>query len=286
MEALAAAGAQVLPAKSAAPESFPAAHPRWDNPAIGGEMLDAIPQAASELVLSAVTLQWSAGLSELASGALADIGREDLPARLADAATGLVAMRRLLEPAEVVLIGPPNVGKSTLANAIVGRQVSIVHETPGTTRDWVREPAIIAGVPIYLTDTAGLWLSAGGVDAQAIGRGRARAEQADLVLLLAAGKTIEPPAWLNAKRVLRVSAKTDICTPLPGCDVAVSAQSGEGMNELAAAILKSLGLDRINPANPMAFTARQADLLRLSADAITAGKTDLASQLLGKLLRG
>ena len=65
-------------------------------------------------------------------------------------------MNRLLHPAEVVLAGPPNAGKSTLANALVGRPVSIVHETPGTTRDWVRELALLGGLPVWITDTAGI----------------------------------------------------------------------------------------------------------------------------------
>ena len=53
-------------------------------------------------------------------------------------------MRRLADPREVVLAGPPNAGKSTLANALIGRPVSIVHDTAGTTRDWVREQALLA----------------------------------------------------------------------------------------------------------------------------------------------
>jgi tRNA modification GTPase len=114
-------------------------------------MLEALPQAASELVVAAVSQQWSAGVSQLASDP--DVSAE----LLRSAARRLPMMQKLLSPPEVVLVGPPNVGKSTLANAIVGREVSIVHTIAGTTRDWVREQALLGGVPIWLTDTAGLF---------------------------------------------------------------------------------------------------------------------------------
>ena len=94
----------------------------------------------------------------------------ELPAMLRRAAGRLALIRRLLEPAEVVLAGPPNVGKSTLANALIGRQVSLVHDQAGTTRDWVRHLAVLCGVPVHVTDTAGLWDAPAGVDAQAVGR--------------------------------------------------------------------------------------------------------------------
>jgi tRNA U34 5-carboxymethylaminomethyl modifying GTPase MnmE/TrmE len=208
------AGATIEP--DAPPSSLtglPAAHPRWNNPAIGEEMLGALPQAASATVVSAVTVQWAAGISELARTVLRElepcpesrpiamgrnhesVGRAYLPdasthlpgasrasmpdlrmtaSRLRRAADGLAVMRRILEPAEVVLTGPPNAGKSTLANALVGRPISIVHQTPGTTRDWVRELALIRGIPVWITDTAGLGCDEG--PAAARGEGVSRGE--------------------------------------------------------------------------------------------------------------
>ncbi len=289
MQVLAARGVEVLPAAPAATESLPLAHPRWDNPAIGAEMLHALGAAQSDLVMAAVTQQWSAGLSELASGVLAASGepKRSGASELGDAAAGLAVMQRLLNPAEVVLVGPPNVGKSTLANALLGRQVAIVHEMAGTTRDWVRELVILHGVPVWLTDTAGLWQAPGGIDADAVGRARQRAEQADLVLLVSAERPTAPPAWLHADKVLNVWAKADLTPPpvdFPG--PAVSARAGERLEELKQAVLSALGPAEIDPSRPMAFTPRQAELLTRAADSLDAEDIATARQHLRELLTG
>ena len=125
-------------------------HPRWNNPAIAAEMAAALRDAITPLAAAAVARQWSAGLSELASS-------EPSAADLRACAARWPTLRRLLEPAEVVVAGPPNAGKSSLVNALAGRDVSIVSDIPGTTRDWVRTLIDLDGVPIWLTDTAGLW---------------------------------------------------------------------------------------------------------------------------------
>jgi len=271
---LASRGAAIVPADRAVP-AYDIAHPKWHNPAIGAEMLRAIGPAASCLAVAAITSQWSAGLSELVSG-------RPGPAALRRAAAGLEQIKRLCRPAEVV----PNAGKSTLANALVGRAVSIVHETPGTTRDWVREIALLDGVPIWLTDTAGLWQAAGPVDAEAVRRARQCVAAADLVVLLAAGAVPEPPDWLTGRdgvgqqtagqdvagRVVKVSAKADLSRPTAGRpDVLVSAHTGEGLAELKDLIVARLGLAGFDPSAPAAFTDRQASLLIEAASAMDTG---------------
>lgn len=298
LEHLARLGATVAPLPPAGDCSFPPTHPRWLNPAIGREMLDALPQARGPRVVAAISQQWSAGLSELARTILtqlppaADALAPPDAARLRAAAESLGRMQKLLAPPEVVLVGPPNAGKSALTNALVGRSVSIVHRTPGTTRDWVRETALPAGVPIWLTDTAGIWLLAtgptplratgpgDGVDAESVRRARRRAESADLVLLLSPGLPLETPPWLRARRLLRVSTQSDAAAAWPDADVAVSAVTGEGLDALGAAILRKLELDRLDPAAPAAFTERQARLLGRAADA------DAPHRFLQALLHG
>lgn len=291
-------GATVAPAPAAAPVTFPLAHPRYSNPAIGRELLDALPRAKSLLVASALARQWSGGISELARSLIASLppareappqDRDQLAVPLRRAASRLAAMLRVLQPAEVVLAGPPNAGKSTLANAMVGREVSIVHETAGTTRDWVRELALLRGLPVWLTDTAGLWEAPGDIDAEAVRRARLRIQQADVVLLLGAGQASEVPVWLNspaphAPRLLHVSAKCDVCPPSRGAAAAVSAATGEGLDELASAVLAALDLADFDPADPAAFTARQADLLSSAAHSLARGDFDSSLAALRRLL--
>jgi tRNA modification GTPase len=292
MQLLAARGAIIQPAESAATKTFAPAHPSWNNPAIGLEMLQVLPQARSELAVSAITQQWSAGLSRLAAEALAaqkTEAVESLPPRLRAAGQTLAVMQRLLNPAEVVLAGEPNVGKSTLANALIGREVSLVHAQPGTTRDWVRELAVLGGLPVWLTDTAGLWEADAPIDAEAVRRARHRVEQADLVLLTSAERTTAVPDWLHAKdkKILNVWAKADLAPPPAGfAGPAVSAHTGEGLEELKQAILAALGLADFDPARPMAFAPRQADLLARAANALDAGDTASAYRCLEDLLAG
>jgi len=202
--------------------ALPAGHRMWRNPAVGAELLQWLPRARSELAVRTLSSQWSAGVSRLARETLdaiswgpdaptdARAGRPRHVARsLRDAAGRLEQIDVLLRPREVVFLGPPNAGKSSLVNALVGRPVSIVHDQPGTTRDWVRELALLHGVPAYLTDTAGLWEQAQGVDAQAVARSRERAQSADVVVLCGAGQPPDPPPWLTAGRVVRAALQMD-----------------------------------------------------------------------------
>ena len=261
------------------PAAFEPAHPKWDNAAIGAEMLRCLPAARSPLVVSALTQQWSAGLSELAAGRpTADAMR--------NAAARLDSMNRLLNPPEVVIAGPPNAGKSQLTNALVARPVSIVHDTAGTTRDWIREIALLSGVPIWLTDTAGLWQAPDAVDAEAVNRARQCIAEADLVILLAEGSVPQKPSWLEAEKVLTVSAKCDLCRPAGKPDATVSAVTGEGMGGLAGAIVEMVGLAGFDPTGPAAFTERQAGLLATAARAVESLDQAEAPQALRRLLAG
>jgi len=292
---LARLGAAVVPAPAAAPGSFPAAHPKWGNPAIGAELLEAMPLARSRRVMAALTQQWSGGISRIARRAVERCGEsadEGLADAFREAAERLPLMRRLLDPPEVVLAGPPNAGKSTLANALVGREVSIVHEQAGTTRDWVREPALLDGVPIWLTDTAGLWQADDDVDAEAVRRAHQQIRRANLVLLLGAGRPSTVPDWLletspdalQEPPLLHVAAKCDLHPPFDNADAAVCAPTGEGLDELKQVVLQSLGLRTLDPAAPAAFTQRQADLLRAAARAYEAASLPDATEALTDLL--
>ncbi|MBS3733901.1 MAG: 50S ribosome-binding GTPase [Phycisphaerae bacterium] len=286
LELLAAYGADVAAAD--ATEGLDASHPQWDNPAIGHEMLRHLPQAGSLLAAVALSAQWAGGLSRLARHVLETGASETTATDLRAAARGVAAMRRLLAPTEVVIAGPPNAGKSALANALVGRQVSIVHNHAGTTRDWVRSPAVIDGVLIGLTDTAGLWSAPEreSVDAEAVRRARGRAEQADLVLLASPGGTAHVPDWLGDDPVLRVATKADVSDVSPMADVAVSVRTGAGLDALRKAVVAALGLAAFQPTDPAAFTQRQQRLLDRAAEAIECDDPDSAHAELQELLDG
>ncbi len=269
MQLLASCGADVEPAHKSAAETFTATHPKWNNPAIGMEMLEELNLTRSGLVASALSCQWSAGLSELTCRIIAqDKPNCDSAAGLCKAVEGFAIMQKLLCPVDVVLAGPPNVGKSTLTNALTGRPVSIVHSTAGTTRDWVRELAILDGVPIYLTDTAGIWQPPEGIDAEAVRRARSRVEKADLVLLLGGDEHVELPKWCHAQKFLRISTKSDVCQPQPDADAVISAQTGQGVEDLKRVVLDALDLGKLDITSPMAFTQRQVECLETAVAAL------------------
>ena len=283
LELLVRHGAEVAPAGES--KSFNPAHPAWCNPAVGTEMLQVLLLARSALVAAVICRQWSAGISRLAREAI-DKSGADAAAELRSAAEELEVCQSLLHGPEVVLAGPPNVGKSTLANALIGRDVSIVHSAAGTTRDWVREAAVLGGVPVWLTDTAGIWQRATGIDAEAIRRARKRIDKADLVVLLAAGGSFAAPSWLHARRLLRVASQCDVVSPAGQAQVKVSAVTGEGLDALKSAILEALGLGGVEPAAPRAFTQRQARLLQAAAEAIEQSNSNVTGEALLSLLEG
>jgi len=139
----------------------------------------------------------------------------------------------------VVLVGPPNAGKSSLLNALLGRDRAIVSPVPGTTRDIVEGTIAIAGVPVLLLDTAGLDVPRDAIEAEGIRRSRQAIDESDL-LLVALDASIQPDPRVLAEtagraRVL-VRTKSDL-PPHPDFDVipgavAVSTLSGDGIEVL------------------------------------------------------
>ncbi len=90
----------------------------------------------------------------------------------------------LREGAQVVLVGPPNVGKSSLLNRLAGEEVALVSDVPGTTRDAIRQALQIKGVPLHIIDTAGLRETEDVVERMGIARTQQNIERADLILIL------------------------------------------------------------------------------------------------------
>jgi tRNA modification GTPase len=143
------------------------------------------------------------------------------------------ALERLKEGLRVVISGPPNAGKSTLLNALAGRDAAITSSVAGTTRDAVEAPTAIGGTPFLLIDTAGLRESEDEIEAIGVDRARAQLASADLVLWLG-----EPEKSPEATNVLVIQPKADIRAPNGAADLRLSAKTGQGMDELVACLIK------------------------------------------------
>ena len=163
---------------------------------------------------------------------------------------------RVKEGFNVVLCGPPNVGKSTLMNALARRDVAIVTEHAGTTRDIIQIELDLGGLSVVLSDTAGLRDTADAVEAIGIARSQQAMARADLLLWLCDGCQSYTTAP-DDERVLIVASKRDQSQALPvWADLAVSAHTGLGMQELMAKI-QAVGTAAIAGEVPIVTNARQ-----------------------------
>ena len=170
--------------------------------------------------------------SEAENGMLADLARlrDEIAAHLDDDRRG----ERLREGLTFAVTGPPNVGKSTLINALARREVAIVSPSPGTTRDVLEVRLDIDGVPVTLLDTAGLRETDDPVEAEGVRRALARAAGAELVIELvdATAPTDSAPRPGNAPRVLRIATKADLADAPGGVALGVSGLTGLGLDRL------------------------------------------------------
>ena len=147
----------------------------------------------------------------------------------------------LVTPWDVVLVGVPNAGKSSLVNALAGYQRSIVTATPGTTRDAVRVELAFDGVAVRLTDTAGLRDTPDELEAEGVRRATAAAASADLAIEVIDGTAPTRVGRPPGTPVLSVWNKSDLAAPPADFEgVAVSAVTGDGLRALMAAIVARL----------------------------------------------
>jgi tRNA modification GTPase len=170
----------------------------------------------------------------------------------------------LKDGVKVVVAGPPNAGKSSLLNAIAGEERAIVTDIPGTTRDHIEVPLSLAGIPILLTDTAGLRESADQVERIGIARAGTLIERADVLVWL--GDPDEAPSH---DRLIRVQPKADLPgrSSAPVGSISVSASTGDGIAELLEAIGEAARL--LLPAkDAIALNRRQAAHIFEAAEAL------------------
>jgi tRNA modification GTPase len=138
---------------------------------------------------------------------------------------------RLRDGIRVAIAGPPNAGKSSLLNALAGRDAAITSAVPGTTRDLIEAPTAIGGVPFLLIDTAGLRESQDEVESIGVARAEASVAAADIVLWL--GDPRGAPG-----RALLVHSKADLGAASGPADVSVSVMTGEGLDALARLLIQ------------------------------------------------
>lgn len=184
-----------------------------------------------------------------------DIGtvREGVAAQLA-----APPAERLRDGIRVVIAGPTNAGKSTLFNALVGRDAAIVTEIPGTTRDRLEMPVVLDAIAYLFTDTAGLRDAALTDEVERIGMDRAREALAVADILLWLGPAEERPRS-DAIVVLSQVDRMAIDRSVPH-DLAISVHSGEGMAELRA-LIASRSAELMPTEAGYALSARQRALL-------------------------
>jgi len=235
-----------------------------------------------------------AGAGEAARALAAEIGR----------ALAVPPAERLRDGLRVVIAGPPNAGKSSLFNALIGSEAAIVSAVAGTTRDAIERPIALKGVPIVLVDTAGLRESGGAIERIGVRRAIEQQALADIVIQLG-------PASGSGKEIL-ISAKADRVRPEAG-RIATSAVTGEGLTELVERIVVAartllpgegeVALDRryrealAKVRNDLDSAAASADMVlaaehvrhaRAAIDALTgrAGVEDMLDALFGRFCLG
>lgn len=254
LKCLEAAGATVVNWRELTPKTGAAEH-ALGPAAIRAAALAALPDAPTRLAVTMLLHQADGAVAR----ALARVQRslaENAPAQAAADLEALLATasfgRALLQPPSVALLGPPNVGKSTLLNALLERERGIVHHEPGTTRDVLRELVSLRGMPFELMDMAGIRRADDELERHAVRRAADAAQRCDVALLMFDAR--EGPQQALAAlpapsaRIVLVANKTDLLSgERPPCSlppdlagtqlVHISARDGAGVRELESALL-------------------------------------------------
>ncbi|MGQ9649968.1 MAG: GTPase [Phycisphaerae bacterium] len=234
--------------------------------------------------------------------------------REASARQELVALCRagdqakyLLNGIRVVVVGPPNTGKSNLVNRLASREQAIVSELPGTTRDWVEHPGAIDGIPFVFVDTAGIHDTADPIEQEAIRRTHQQASDADILItvsdLTAPFKLGLPPTTAttgggsgitHAPPIIHVANKYDLLMhpswenvlPSEAGFLQVSALTSAGLDDLETKLVHAIGLTgwRQNLVAPV--SPHQKECCRAALSALESGQADwrAASRSLEDLL--
>ncbi|HEV2704530.1 MAG TPA: tRNA uridine-5-carboxymethylaminomethyl(34) synthesis GTPase MnmE [Pyrinomonadaceae bacterium] len=254
---------------------------------LGGELSARLKPVKSALLEIIVPLESSLEFVEddLPEDVTRQVGEKlsELARRVDTLAQTFRAGRLLKEGLKVTLAGRPNVGKSSVFNRLLAADRAIVTDVPGTTRDSLSEVLSLDGVPVLLTDTAGVRASGDQIEQLGIERTRRAIVDADLVVVILDGSqplTKEDEEVLDqtaASRHLIALNKSDLATfdlahvsartngsPL----VPVSAKTGAGLERLCAAIMEPFVNRETHETGFLITNARHFDLLRRTAEAL------------------
>lgn len=258
-----------------------------------GEFADQIETLADELTALRALIEASLDFPE--EGDIDWLQRLDVRPRLAAVMARVVAVLsaaqrglRLRDGYCVAIVGAPNVGKSTLLNALAGEDLAIVSDVAGTTRDTLRSRLLIDGVPIELIDTAGLRNATDPIEREGIERARQAAARCDLLLCLVDERDAsrvdlaQLDVAVPARPRLVVRNKADLPGG-PDGELRIVARSGTGLSDLRAGLLERLGWQSGVPL--VATRARHLQALQAaaahlsSADGLWAAPELLAEEL-------
>lgn len=175
---------------------------------------------------------------------------------------GQAARERVQAGFEIAIVGSVNAGKSSLLNALAGREAAITSDIAGTTRDVIELRMDIGGYAVTLLDTAGLRETAEQIEVIGIARGQKRAQDADFRIILCDGPDSPPPVAPRADDIVLFS-KADLH---PGRGGGISSMTGQGMDDLLAAITTRLGAR--SPADGVTVRRRHLHAMQAARDAL------------------
>ena len=269
------------------------------NRSLSGEFSDRVSLIRNELIEIRVFIEAAIDFSD---EEIDFIKTHQMESRLKRLSEKLVELRGvatqgnlLREGVKVVLVGEPNVGKSTLMNLLAEEDVSIVTEHEGTTRDLIQRRITIKGVPILLTDTAGLRSSSDPVEKIGIQRTISNLKEADIILELRAADSVanrfDDMTDIDENRKIAVVNKIDLSPDLGHSMVSgknrpvyLSAKTGEGLSELKERLLEKAGVKMGDEApfmarerhlNALRSAERHVDLALINIESIDLCAEDL-----------